>query len=151
MFTNEILNKVRENNYSPFETMLFIHQYIANKYRIDFDDYSFESMQASLKIEKIITLLCMNGLASSISIAQEKSTSQNYYFNVISIHDREYSVYGAFANDTISDSTNSTFENGKGFAHCLFPISDLFHSHHITQELLAFLQLFHIFFFYFCN
>ena len=115
MYTNQIIKTIRENDFSPFEALLFTHKFLTNKYRIDFDDYAHQSRVVSEQIEKVITLLCMDGLKCKTMPLQTKTTitPQPYFVNIIFVQDPNYAICGDFANDTISDATSNEFENGK--------------------------------------
>ena len=136
MFTHQIVTKIQENNYTPFEAMLYIHKFFTTKYRIDFDEFGHQSTTVSNQIEKTLTALCMPGLkcgtVCALSREKENSPITNYSLNIVYVHDPDYAICGTFANDTVRDASSVGFEHGKGFAHCLFPISDLKKSKHIS-------------------
>lgn len=141
---NEVVAFIKHKQYSPFETMLFIHNYVTHKFI--YKDGKLEDCRVLPGIFKSGHIVC-SGYASFIKAVIDKLDDPNlkcdligcelykkglvrtfdggHCHNLVHINDPKYSVCGSYAVDATPDSILEGDSASRGFTHCLLPVGDL--------------------------
>jgi hypothetical protein len=69
------------------------------------------------------TLKC--DLVGCAIMNDDRKMSFGHCHNLIHIKDEKYGINGYYAEDACWDALTNEYQNGKGFAHCLYPIKDV--------------------------
>jgi len=150
-----IVNKIKELNLSPFETMLYIHEYITNNFIYDKEYSNIQNPRVLPGIFKYNCIVC-SGFASIIkaiidrlddpnlkcglvgctyrdveSEAELQYQYSNHTHNLIYIKDELYDINGYYVEDATKNKRNVNRVKGYGVSCCLHPIEDLFHYNNI--------------------
>ncbi|MBE7075369.1 MAG: hypothetical protein E7376_05270 [Clostridiales bacterium] len=142
-----IVEKIKSQKLSPYETMVYIHKFITKNYQYTFGgvqkdnnimgvftDGSIICSGYSSLTKAIIDKLNMPGLSADFigchlygkeKLLADKKGSHSQC--LIHITDPKYNIKGTYVNDACWDSKTKDFPNGKGFAHFLYPVSDVQH------------------------
>ena len=145
---DNIVFKIKENKLSPFETMIYIHNYITSNFQYT-KSTEIESFEKSRVLPSIFSegkIVC-SGYASLVKAIVDKLDDPNlkcgfvacelyhknptyslmgaHCHNLIKIKDEKYGINGVYIEDACWDSKRKGFEQGRGFAHCLYPVGDL--------------------------
>ncbi len=143
---DKIVEYIKLNKFSPFETMVFIHDYITSTF--EYKEGSTESCRVVPGAFKNGDIVC-SGYASMVKAIIDKLDNKNlscnivgcaiykgkilshveggHAHNMIHIRDEKYDIDGVYMEDACWDSKCKNFAEGRGFAHCLFPVTDLEH------------------------
>ena len=154
---DEVVAFIKHKQYSPFEAMLFIHNYITHKFQ--YKDGRLEECRVLPGIFKSGKIVC-SGYASFIKAVIDRLNDPNlkcdligceYYkkglvrifdgghcHNLVHINDPKYSLKGSFVEDATPDSILEGDSASRGFTHCLLPVADL-----DRMKKLAYVQKFH--------
>lgn len=150
---DEVIETIRQNNFTPFEAMACIHYYITSHFAY-FDDKKNPNNSRSITgvfnsdsivcvgyanlTKAIIDKLNMPGLEAKTFDSIYKFDTEKFpelkgerafmhVQNLIKINDPKYNVKGTYVNDSCWDAKDLEFTNGKGFANFMIPVEDLFH------------------------
>ncbi len=141
-----IVETIKLNNLSPFETMVFIHEYITSTFA--YKEGGLESCRVIPGAFKNGEIVC-SGYASMVKAIIDKLDNKDlscdivgctlykgkllsrmeggHAHNMIHIRDPKYGIDGVYMEDACWDSKRENFPEGRGFAHCLYPVTDLEH------------------------
>ena len=147
----EIVSIIKENDFSPFETMLYIHEYVTNNFEYYDDNKGTQNPRVLPGIFKGEGIVC-SGYASIVkaiidrlddprlkcmivgcTIRKPESSKElmyqyrNHTHNLIYINDEKYHLKGYYVEDASWDSRVEGREEGYGISNCMYPIEDLFH------------------------
>lgn len=152
---NSLVDFINKHYLSPFEAIAFIHKLTASTFEYqEKEEYGLNSRSLvgilttdeivcvgySTFIKAVCDKLNMNGLECECytcflekddgSICDELKemgfkSGVTHMQNLIRITDEKYGVNGAYVLDTCWDSKTPNFPNGKGYAHFLYPVTDL--------------------------
>lgn len=132
MTTNQIVEHIEANNYSPFEALLYIHKVLTATDCLECIPTLASKYQSSLVNEIIDKLNYPNLSSNTISCCLHEKTKKSdiieYYHNLVNLRDEDYFISGYYAIDTYADS------NQNGFAHLLFPAKDLVHQNNYLYQ-----------------
>lgn len=139
---NEIVDYIKKNNFSPFEAMLYIHKWASSFEYKEGDETEISRILPSvLNSNKIVC----SGYASLVKAVVDKlnfpglkcemvggflikgTFTSAHCHNIVHIKDEKYEINGTYIEDACWDSRKDGYEQGKGFAHCLYPVNDLYH------------------------
>lgn len=137
---------IKKMNLSPFETMMFIHSYLTKNFA--YAEGRTEECRVMPGIIKSGKIVC-SGYASFVKTIVDKlnmptlkcdlvgcelykksltyDMEGGHCHNLIKIYDEKYGIDGYYIEDACWDAKIKNFEKGRGFSHCLYPISDLEH------------------------
>lgn len=139
---DEIVNYIKKNNLSPFEAMLYIHKWASS-----FEYKEGDKTEISRILPSVLNssnIVC-SGYASLVKAVVDKLNISNlkcemvggflikgsftsaHCHNIVHIKDDKYDINGSYIEDACWDSKNKEYEQGRGFAHCLYPVNDLYH------------------------
>ena len=137
---DSIVERIKENNLSPFEAMLYIHK-LASTFKYNDGGLSetprvLPSILNSDKIvcsgyatfvKAIVDKLNMPGLKCDlVGCSIYKGNKINgHTHNLVTIKDPKYDIDGSYVEDACFDSKKGEYEKGRGFGHCLYPINDV--------------------------
>ena len=144
---DKIVEKIKEKKISPFETMVFIHKLVTQRFEYK-EGTNAESCRVLPGIFKNQEIVC-SGYASMVKAIidrlnipelscdivgceiYDKSLALNlegaHCHNLVHIKDEKYGIDGTYMEDACWDSKSEDYELGRGFAHCLYPVDDLEH------------------------
>lgn len=152
---DNIAANIKKMNLSPFETMLFIHSYLTKNFA--YAEGGTEECRVVPGIIKTHKIVC-SGYASFVKTIVDKlnmpelkceivgceiyKKSLTYEFegghchNIIQISDPKYGIEGYYVEDACWDAKTKEFARGRGFSHCLYPVTDLehFNGMHYVQK-----------------
>lgn len=145
---DKVVQFIKENNLSPYETMVYIHKYVTNRFsysnkerRMGLERYKEDTRNIVYAFE--FEEVCCCGFASLIkaiidkldnpnlkcefatltSIDRESGETDGHAYNVIHLKDEKYGINGSYREDACLDSKD---ENNDGtFTFCLQPLSEL--------------------------
>lgn len=147
---DEIVNKIKAKEFSPFEAMLYIHRTVTYIFEFNKDKESFSSERSRVLPDmfKNETIVC-SGFASLVKAIIDKLdmpdlkcdfvgcrlynkhllnvSGSGHCHNLITIKDEKYKLDGHYVEDATWDARNDIYQNGQGFGHCLYPVTDLKH------------------------
>ncbi len=143
---DSIVEYIKLSEFSPFETMVFIHDYITSTFQ--YKEGGIESSRVIPGAFKNGEIVC-SGYASMVKAIIDKLDNKDlscdivgcslykgklfsrmegaHAHNMIHIRDEKYGIDGTYMEDACWDSKREEFPDGKGFAHCLYPVTDLEH------------------------
>lgn len=154
---DEIVSFIKNAKLSTFETMLFIHKAATSFEYNNTDDKFLEVgrvLPSIFKDEKIvcsgyasfvkavIDKLNMENILKGVLTCElvgcrleEKDANGEikdtaHCHNLIHIEDEKYGIKGVYVEDACWDcakNQSKDMEDGRGFVHCLYPVSDLLH------------------------
>jgi hypothetical protein len=151
---NSVVEFIVNQNLSPFEAIAFIHKITAVTFEYNEAEEAGMNSRNLIGILNTDEIVCvgyavfvkaicdklnMSGLSCenyTCFLDREDNLSKDFedmYFrtgeahmqNLIKINDNKYNVSGAYVLDSCWDSKSPSFPNGKGFAHFLYPVTDL--------------------------
>ena len=147
---DNIVAKIKESKLSPFEAMVYIHKYITSNFQYT-ESTGHGSWEKSRVLPSIFVegkIVC-SGYASFVKAIIDKLNDPNlkcgfvgcelynknltyslmgaHCHNLINIKDEKYGINGVYVEDACWDSKREGFDQGRGFAHCLYPVGDLQH------------------------
>ena len=157
---DEVVAVIEENNFSPFEAMLYIHK-VASSFIYNKDEESkfVEESRVLPSILNYDTIVC-SGYASFVkavvdrvgndllkgklrcdfvgcTIADKEKNgnidaqkTSNHSHNLVYIDDPKYKIKGYYVEDACWDAPTSRGKKANGFAHCLYPVVDLINFEH---------------------
>ncbi len=143
---DNIVSYIKERKFTPFEAMLYIHRWITSQFSYQegtaitdgrvlpsiIKDQKIVCSGYATLVKCIIDRLNLPGLEADIigcglyerKLMGVKQLGRHSH-NLIRIRDDKYGIDGAYVEDACWDSKTKTRENGRGFAHCLYPVADL--------------------------
>jgi hypothetical protein len=143
---DEVVNYIKKNHFSPFEAMIYIHKFATgfkyNEARASSSDEIGRVLPSILTSDKIVcsgyaslvkaivdkldmpTLKC-DLVGCQIVTSDNKSRIEGHCHNLIHIKDDKYDISGYYVEDACYDSLIDEYEKGKGFAFCMYPITDV--------------------------
>lgn len=143
---DKLVDKIKEKRLSPFETVVFVHKFITQVF--EYKQGNMEECRVLPGIIKTRKIVC-SGYASMVKAIidrlnipelscdivgceiYEKNESLDFEgghcHNLIHIKDKKYSIDGVYVEDACWDSKTKDLPQGRGFAHCLYPVDDLKH------------------------
>ena len=141
---NKVVEHIKNNNYSPFEAMTYIHTYVTSNFK-----YTEGQQEECRSIVGAYQgkIVCA-GYATLVKAIVDELNDPNlkcecigadiyqkdflrYKFagghahNLIHIKDEKYDIDGHYMEDTCWDSKNDDYPNGRGFAYFMYPVTDL--------------------------
>ena len=141
-----IASDIKKMEFSPFEAMVYIHSYLTKNYA--YAEGDTEQCRVIPGIIKDGKIVC-SGYASFVKSIVDKLNipelkcdivgcemyartlacdfEGGHCHNLIKITDKKYNINGYYIEDACWDAKTKKYENGRGFAHCLYPVSDLEH------------------------
>lgn len=146
---DKIVDFIKSKNFTPFEAMLFIHDYVAKKYEYKGSHENLEKASSlpsiyydklikctgySSLVKVIIDKLEMPGLKCEqlcCAFINNNEEISGHAQNLIHIKDEKYDVCGSYIDDACHDCKNISNDNSvkgrynRGFSHCLFSVNDL--------------------------
>ena len=140
---DSIVERIKENNLSPFEAMLYIHKLASTfKYNMPSKLESNENSRVlpsilnsdkivcsgyATFVKAIIDKLNMPGLKCDVigCLLVKRKHNGGHAHNIVSIQDPKYDIDGTYVEDTCWDSPKEGYEKGRGFATCLYPVNDV--------------------------
>ena len=164
---DEIVEYIKEKQFSPFEAATFIHQYITTQFEYKenlLDIQSPRSIIGALNSDDIVCVgyasltkaiidkLNMPGLACSTFASRMTRTEESneilsdinmdaqhtgHMQNLITVNDPKYDINGTYVSDACWDSKNSNYPYGKGIANFMYPVEDLLHLKGLSFEELS--------------
>ena len=149
-FANQEIDKaveyIKENNLSPYETILFLHMALSQIDYKEEEDDNFEASRVVVGFFKQKTIVCA-GYASLIKAVIDKLDDKNlkcdivacsfyrnkiphifqgsHCHNLIHINDDKYKIKGTYVEDVTSDVRNLTLLDDLNFAHFMLPVQDV--------------------------
>ncbi|MBQ7884753.1 MAG: hypothetical protein IJ318_01490 [Clostridia bacterium] len=143
---DNIAKRIKEQNLSPFEAMVYIHKYITSNFA--YKEGGTEECRVIPGIFKNGKIVC-SGYASFVKAIVDKldmpelkcmivgcelykkslslDMEGGHCHNLVWIKDEKYGLDGYYVEDACWDSKLPNYEQGRGFAHCLYPVGDLAH------------------------
>ena len=145
---DKICNNIKDKNLSPFEAVLFVHNYATgfvynnSSNSVDNAENTYQArtlpglfiknkivcVNYSHLVKAVFDKLQMEGVNVSINtctIAKKsnKNKFEHHANNIVEINDPKYGISGTYRLDACWDSK----KDGKrrGFGHCLFPMNDV--------------------------
>ena len=141
---DEVVAFIKHKQYSPFEAMLFIHNYVTHKFQ--YKDGKLEECRVLPGIFKSGKIVC-SGYASFVKAVVDKlgypglkcdligcelykkgivrTFDGGHCHNLIHIDDPKYNIRGSYVEDATPDSILEGDSSSRGFTHCLLPVCDL--------------------------
>lgn len=139
----KLVDKIKQMNFSPFETMIYIHNYVTKTF--GYNEGELEEsrvLPGAFKNKKIVcsgfaslVKAIVDGLGDenlkcdlvSCKLTEKKSgETESHCHNLIKIKDEKYGINGVYVEDSCWDCKTEKL-NGRGLTHCLYPVSDLMH------------------------
>ena len=148
---NDIVDKIKEYNFSPYEAMIYIHSLCANiKFKknqknreseITIVGYASHEDIVCVGYSYLIKAICDNlnmpGLKAKVGfckITNEDDFSYKHAQNLIEIKDSKYNIYGTYREDACLDS--KTQNRDFTFTYFLNPISDIKNTEKLTEYII---------------
>lgn len=153
---DNIVNNIKEQNLSPFETMVYIHKYITSNF--SYQEGAMEECRVIPGIFKTNNIVC-SGYASLVKAIVDKldipelkasilgcdfyrkslfcEAEGGHCHNLIYIKDERYNIDGYYIEDACWDAKTDDKQQGQGVAHCMYPVGDLQHMrgmYYVQQE-----------------
>lgn len=134
------VNFIKEQNFSPFETILYVHKILSTfKYKDSGKIEEARVLPSILNSDKIVCAgyaTLFKAIIDKLDIPEltcdiigckiiSKHSIGGHAHNIINIKDPKYGIDGIYVEDVCWDSKDEKHEKGRGFAHCLYPIGDL--------------------------
>lgn len=150
-----VVNFIKENKLSPFESMAFIHKVITSTFSYNDDEMTPINSRSIVGVVKTSKIVCV-GYSRFIKAIIDKlemkglecetflSTLNSYDLDnavldelgispygtihmqdLIKIKDPKYNVDGVYVSDACWDAKNEFFPAGKGYGSFMFPVTDL--------------------------
>lgn len=143
---DRVVNDIKSKNLSPFETMVYIHKYVTSNFA--YKEGTMEECRVIPGIFKTGNIVC-SGYASVVKAIVDKldmpelkcmivgcefyKKSLSYELegghchNLIYMKDDKYGIDGYYMEDACWDAKTPEYENGRGLAHCMYPVGDVEH------------------------
>ena len=138
-----IAQHIVDNNFTPFEAMIFIHKW-ATKFVYN---YSHSGLESSRVLPSILTtdkIVCagyatlVKALVDKVNIPGlecdlvgcsiiKKNKISGHCHNLVHIKDDKYDVDGFYIEDACQDSRRKDSNYARGFGSCLYPVKDVMH------------------------
>lgn len=139
-----VANYIKSKNYTPYESMMFIHKYITSHF--GYKETGINSQEFIVGAFKNNGIIC-SGYASLTKAIVDALGNPNLSCDIIGcelytdsfipelqgghcqcvvhINDSEYSINGTYINDACWDSKTPEYPKGRGLAHFMYPVEDL--------------------------
>lgn len=138
-----IAQHIIDNNFTPFEAMIFIHKWTS---RFVYNS-SVSGLESSRVLPSILTtdkIVC-SGYATLVKALVDKvnipglecdlvgcsiigkNSSGGHCHNLVRIKDDKYDIDGFYIEDACWDSRKKDSNQARGFGHCLYPVEDVMH------------------------
>lgn len=152
---DEIVSFINSSDMSPFEIMLYIHEYITNNFVYDDKTNNGIDPRVLPGVFKNGSIVC-SGYASIVKAIIDKLHNpylkcmivgctlrrpesaeelqhqySNHCHNLIHIKDSKYGINGFYIEDSCWDSRVEGKKDGYGISNCLYPVEDVFHHNNI--------------------
>lgn len=140
---DSIAQHIIDNEFSPFEAMIFIHKW-ASRFVYNSSDYGLEDSRVLPSILTTNKIVCsgyatlVKALVDKVNIPGlecdlvgcsiiRKNRSGGHCHNLVHIKDAKYDINGYYIEDACWDSRKKDSNYPRGFGHCLYPVEDVMH------------------------
>ena len=140
---DSIAQHIIDNNFTPFEAMIFIHKW-ASRFVYNSSDYGLEDSRVLPSILTTNKIVCsgyatlVKALVDKVNIPGlecdlvgcsiiKKNKSGGHCHNLVHIKDDKYDINGFYIEDACWDSRRKDSNYPRGFGHCLYPVEDVMH------------------------
>ena len=137
---DDVARHIKEHNLSPFEAMTYIHRWASNFiYNGKMGLQDGRVLPSTLNTDNIVC----SGYASMVKAVVDKlempglkceltgcyliidGSPNGHCHNIVTIDDPKYDINGTYIEDACWDSKKKGNEQPEGYAHCLYPVTDL--------------------------